>query len=41
MSQRLILLLTMLSACPLQLHGAIYNRSQALGSWRSTDIVTT
>jgi hypothetical protein len=32
---------TMLSACLLQLHGAIYSRSQALGSWRSDDTVTT
>jgi hypothetical protein len=31
----------MLGACPLQLHGAIYSRSQALGSWRSNDTVTT
>jgi hypothetical protein len=32
---------TMLGACPLQLHGAIYSQSRALGSWRSDDTVTT
>jgi hypothetical protein len=31
----------MLGACLLQLHGAIYSRSQALGSWRSDDTITT
>jgi hypothetical protein len=32
---------TMLGACLLQHHNAIYSRSQALGSWQSDDIVTT
>jgi hypothetical protein len=32
---------TILSACLPQSHGAIYSRSQALGSWRSDDTVTT
>jgi hypothetical protein len=32
---------TRLGACPFQPHGAIYSRSQALGSWRSDDTVTT
>jgi hypothetical protein len=32
---------TMLDACLLQPHGAIYSRRRALGSWRSDDTVTT
>jgi hypothetical protein len=32
---------TMLGACLLQLHGAIYSQRRALGSWRSDDTVTT
>jgi hypothetical protein len=32
---------TMLGACLLQSHGAIYSQSRALGSWRSDDTVTT
>jgi hypothetical protein len=32
---------TMLGACLLQFHGAIYSRSRALGSWQSDDTVTT
>jgi hypothetical protein len=32
---------TMLGACLLQLRGAIYNQSRALGSWRSDDTITT
>jgi hypothetical protein len=32
---------TMLGACLLQLHDAIYTRSQALGSWQSDGTVTT
>jgi hypothetical protein len=31
---------TMLGACLLQLHGAIYSRSQALGSWWSDNTIT-
>jgi hypothetical protein len=32
---------TMLGACLLQLHSAIYSQSRALGSWRSDDNATT
>jgi hypothetical protein len=32
---------TMLGACLLQFHGAIYSQSRAPGSWRSDDTVTT
>jgi hypothetical protein len=32
---------TMLGACLLQPHGAIYSRRRASGSWRSDDTVTT
>jgi hypothetical protein len=32
---------TILGACLLQFHGAIYSQSRALGSWRSDDTVTT
>jgi hypothetical protein len=32
---------TMLGACLLQSHGAIYSQIQASGSWRSNDTVTT
>jgi hypothetical protein len=32
---------TMLSACLLRFHGAIYSQSRALGSWRSDGTITT